>query len=269
MPFLRHIYFWLVLAPLLANGCNTAPRRNNQITTLPVPQSVKLSQFAQRVYNAPDGYAMRFALYAPPDAAQKKLPVVLWLHGAGSRGEDFGPLLNDGDQHGLGYLARPDIQAKYPAIIVAPQLSLKTGWARRGGAGSPELGAAWAILDNTRQEYQADATRLYVMGVSMGGFGAWAMLMQHPAAFAAAVPICGGGDTANASLIKDIPVWAFHGDQDDTVGVEYSRNMIAALKQAGGQPKYTEFKGVGHNSWEPAFKEPELLNWLHGQKRAR
>jgi predicted peptidase len=265
----RHRYLPLCLLPLLAN-CGPAPRDNSPTVTTLSPQAVKLSQFTQRAYTTPDGYTMRYALYAPPDAAQKNLPLILWLHGAGSRGDDFGPLLNDSDQHGLGYLARPDAQARFPAIIAAPQLPRTTGWGRRDGSGpTPERAAAWEILEHTRREFNADASRLYVMGVSMGGFAAWAMITEHPGAFAAAVPICGGGDTTKAAAIKDTPVWAFHGDQDDTVGVEYSRTMIDALKKAGGQPKYTEFKGVGHNSWEPAFKEPELLNWLFRQQRAR
>jgi predicted peptidase len=255
----------LLLALTLAN-C----RQPSKVEPPIPPQAVKLSQFAQRVYQGGDGYAMRYAVYAPPDAGQKSYPLILWLHGAGSRGDDFGPLLNDSDRHGLGYLARPDIQAKYPAIIVAPQIPVSRGWGRRDGSGpTPERNVTWAIFEHTRQEFKADAARLYVMGVSMGGFATWAMITEHPATFAAAVPICGGGDTTKAAAIKDTPVWAFHGDQDDTVSVEYSRNMIDALKKAGGQPKYTEFKGVGHNSWEPAFKEPELLNWLFAQKRAR
>ena len=265
----RQPYFRLCLLLLLAAGCRTAPRTNGgQITAWPTLQSVKLNQFAQKVYTAPDGYAMRFALYAPPDAAQKKLPLILWLHGAGSRGDDFGALLNESDQHGLGLLARPDIQAQYPAIIIAPQLPLSKGWGRRDGSGpTPERATAWVILEQVRQEFQADATRLYVMGASMGGFATWTMLAEHPEAFAAAVPICGGGDVTKAALIKNTPVWAFHGERDDTVSVEYSRNMIAALQQAGGQPKYTEYKGVGHQSWEVAFKEAGLLPWLFAQKR--
>jgi predicted peptidase len=86
--------------------------------------------------------------------------------------------------------------------------------------------------------------------------------------FAAAVPICGGGDVTQAKAIKDVPIWAFHGDKDDAVKVRRSRDMIAAIKAAGGSPKYTEYKDVGHDSWTTTYKDPELYKWLFAQKRA-
>jgi predicted peptidase len=105
------------------------------------------------------------------------------------------------------------------------------------------------------------------MGVSMGGFGAWDVVTRHPDKFAAAAPICGGADENKAPLIARLPVWTFHGDKDGVVKTKRSRNMIEALKKAGSTAKYTEYPGVGHDSWNKAFAEPELLPWLFAQKK--
>ena len=117
------------------------------------------------------------------------------------------------------------------------------------------------MIAKMQKELPIDPKRLYVMGLSMGGYGTWDALQRYPEKFAAAVPICGGGDETAADRIK-APVWAFHGDADGAVPVQRSRNMIEAIRKAGGKPKYTEYPGVGHNSWSAAFKDPELLKWL-------
>jgi predicted peptidase len=99
----------------------------------------------------------------------------------------------------------------------------------------------------------------------MGGYGTWDLLARHPKMFAAAVPVCGGGDESMAAVMKDVPIWCFHGGADPTVPTQRSRNMIKAIKEAGGNPKYTEYPGVGHNSWDKAYSEPELPGWLFAQ----
>jgi predicted peptidase len=111
-----------------------------------------------------------------------------------------------------------------------------------------------------------DPRRLYVTGLSMGGFGTWDLLSRFPKKVAAAVPICGGADEAQAPAIAKIPVWVFHGGADDVVKTVRSRNIVAALKAAGGSPRYTEYPGVGHGSWDQAYGEPELFPWLFSQK---
>ncbi|MBA3354530.1 MAG: prolyl oligopeptidase family serine peptidase [Pyrinomonadaceae bacterium] len=113
-----------------------------------------------------------------------------------------------------------------------------------------------------------DSRRLYVMGMSLGGYGTWDIITRRPTTFAAAVPICGGGNASKAPLLAKTPIWAFHGDEDDSVSVSESRRMIAALKKAGGQARYTEYKGVGHNSWVRAFKEPDFLSWIFAQTQS-
>jgi predicted peptidase len=122
-------------------------------------------------------------------------------------------------------------------------------------------------IDQLKKDYRVDPKRLYLMGLSMGGFGTWDAIQRRPETFAAAVPICGGGDSNAVAAIAKLPIWVFHGEKDSVVPVRMSREMVEALKAAGGSPRYTEYPGVDHNSWTPAFNEPELLKWLAAQKR--
>ena len=124
------------------------------------------------------------------------------------------------------------------------------------------------LLDKVLKEYPIDPARIYVTGVSMGGFGTWDLLARFPTRFAAAVPICGGGDESTAAKIKHVPIWAFHGALDHTVPPEKSRSMIQALQRAGGLPGYTEYPDIEHNSWVWAYRDPHLMVWLFKQKLA-
>ncbi|MGL4419781.1 MAG: dienelactone hydrolase family protein, partial [Gemmataceae bacterium] len=119
------------------------------------------------------------------------------------------------------------------------------------------------------KEYKTDADRVILSGLSMGGFGTWSLAASHTDRWAAIVPICGGGDTKKAEKFAKLPCWTFHGDKDTAVPVKLSREMVAALKAAGGTPKYTEYAGVDHFSWDPAYATPELWTWLAEQKRAK
>lgn len=127
--------------------------------------------------------------------------------------------------------------------------------------------AALNVLDEVLAKWPIDEKRVYVMGMSMGGYGTWEALMRRPQQWAAAVPICGGGDPSRAVTYKDVPIWAWHGANDAVVPAANSRTMIEELKKAGGQPKYTELEKVNHGSWVPAFKTPELYTWLFEQQR--
>jgi poly(3-hydroxybutyrate) depolymerase len=126
---------------------------------------------------------------------------------------------------------------------------------------------ALAALESLRKEFNLDPKRLYLTGLSMGGYGTWDLIARHPPLFAAAVPVCGGADESTAPTIKDLPIWCFHGGADKTVPPQRSQNMIAALKAAGGDPHYTEYPGVGHNSWDKAYAEPDLPKWLFSHMR--
>jgi len=124
-----------------------------------------------------------------------------------------------------------------------------------------------SILDAVRAEFNIDVNRIYVAGQSDGGIGTWNIIVQRPNLFAAALPLCGGGDVSGILAIVNMPIWAFHGSRDKVISVTESRKMINALKRAGGYPRYTEYPNVGHDVWTKAFAEPDLVDWLFAQHR--
>jgi predicted peptidase len=203
---------------------------------------------------------------------------VLFFHGSGERGKDNKKQL----VHGVERFARPDSRSRYPCFVLAPQCPtdldkqpiMWNGERERMHSLklTPEvaipLRTALELLNMIEDNYPIDPDRIYITGISMGGFAVWEALMRHPERFAAAIPVCGGGDVSHADRIKNVPVWAFHGADDPVVPVECSRSMIKIIKNAGGQALYTEYPGVGHNSWDRAYAEPEFLSWLFSQKRA-
>jgi predicted peptidase len=213
--------------------------------------------FLDRVYKGADDVESKYVLFVPQDyTGEKAYPLVLFLHGAGSTGTDGKKQVS-----GIAPAIRKDEKA-FPAIVVFPQ-SQKRSW----GANSEDGKRAMAILAEVEKKYKVDDKRVYLTGLSMGGFGTWSLAAAHPDKWAAIVPICGGGNPKDAAKIKDLPCWCFHGDADPTVKVDLSRNMIKAIKEAGGEPKYTEYPGVEHNSWTKTYATKELYDWLWEQKR--
>ena len=203
------------------------------------------------------GVNYRYQVFVPDGwTAKRDWPVVLFLHGSGERGSDNRAQLS---QCGRPWLAQHG--ADFPAVVVIPQAPDDAAW-----HGEIEQMALQA-LDDSIGEWHGDRRRLYLTGLSMGGYGVWDALARKPELFAAAVSVCGGGDIETAERIKEIPVWLFHGDQDGAVPVSRSRDMVAALRKAGAHPKYTEYPGVGHNSWDAAYKDADMHAWLFAQKR--
>jgi predicted peptidase len=213
--------------------------------------------FLNRVIEA-DGKSIPYVVYVPKDfSPEKKWPVILFLHGSGERGTDG---LKQ-SQVGIGTALRlyPE---RYPAVVVMPQCAPNAGW--RGDMN----GLALTALDKTIEEVNGDRSRQYLTGLSMGGFGSWSIATADPTRFAAVVPICGGGEPGKASALKDLPIWVFHGDADQSVPVQRSRDMVEAIKAAGGTlVKYTELPGVPHNSWDAAYSDKAMAEWLFAQKR--
>jgi predicted peptidase len=227
----------------------------------------------KKTFAGPQGGSLPYRLLKSDHPEEgKTYPLVVFLHGAGERGSDNEKQLT----HGVAEFARADNRKKYPCFLVAPQCPAGQGWVNvNWGAASHRISAKPArngalvleLIDALRKEYPIDPNRIYLTGLSMGGYGTWDLLMRRPELFAAAVPICGGGDDSEAAKIAKIPVWVFHGARDQAVKVERSRTMVAALKKAGGQPRYTEYPDVAHDSWVPAYRTPELMEWLFAQKK--
>jgi predicted esterase len=199
----------------------------------------------------------KYTVYLPQGYDGSRIyPVILFLHGAGLRGQDgIAPA-----QGGLGpaILHRP---GGVPAIVVFPQA--RETWA----PGSADSKAALAALNDVMTAYATDPKRVVLTGLSMGGRGSWALAAAHPEKFAAVVPICGPGSPEDAPKMKALPVWSFCGDADRDETVLNMRTMIESLKREGAQTRLTEYRGVGHNSWDRAYNDPDLTDWMLAQRK--
>ena len=229
------------------------------LAVAPMAHADTKTGFVNKTFTNADGTESPYVVYVPPGYDESKpLPVILFLHGSGeSKGGSTPPI-----EQGLmnGHFQKQ--AKKFPAIVVIPQSEKRT-W----GASSDDGKRAVAMLDATIKEYKLDEKRIYLTGLSMGGYGTWSLAAAHPEKWAAIVPICGGGNVKDAEKIKDIPCWCIHGDKDGAVNVSKSREMIEALKAAGSTPRYTELAWVGHNSWDAGYSIPELYSWLFAQKK--
>jgi MYXO-CTERM domain-containing protein len=231
-----------------------------------------------RTFTDAAGRVLPYRLYVPAgyDPA-KKYPLVLFLHGAGGRGTDN--RLQITDQPASLVFITPENQARWPVFLVAPQCPpaeqwVAMPWGTPSGKGKRPaeptwpLAAAMAVVDQLTAEFLGiDPTNLYVTGFSMGGYGTFDAAARHPKKWRAAVPICGGYDETQIAPLVRLPLWAFHAEDDHAVPVARTRDVIAALRAAGGHPKYTEYPASarhGHFSWLPAYADPELLPWLFG-----
>ncbi len=224
------------------------------------------------------GQTMPYRLFVPENYdASKAYPLVLFLHGSGERGDDNEAQLTA--NQGATIWAKPDEQAKHPCFVLAPQAHSGAGFDLREDEGdseleiSDDLTMALKIIDQVSAKYTIDKRRLYATGVSQGGFGVWNANEAYPKLFAAIVPVCSGGNLQFASRLVDKPIWAFHAEGDPVVPVKYSRNMINAIRNAGGKPMYSEFpremfiKPMGHYSWVLAYQTSEMRDWLFKQKQ--
>ncbi|NTW33825.1 MAG: prolyl oligopeptidase family serine peptidase [Bacteroidetes bacterium] len=204
----------------------------------------------------------------------KKYPLVLFLHGAGERGNDNNSQL----ANGVNNFASSQIRETYPCYMIVPQCAKNYRWVEvpwnLSSHVQPEKPSVYLeqtikLLDSLIKKLNIDTNRIYITGLSMGGFGTWDAICRYPWKFAAAVPICGGGDTAKAASIKNIPIWAFHGGKDKVVMVSRSRDMIAAIKKAGGNPIYTEYPETGHDAYTKTYKSIDLYKWLFSQTKSK
>ena len=202
---------------------------------------------------------VNYLLHLPADYGKeqgKKYPLILFLHGAGERGED----VNDVKKHGPPKLldgGKTELAVK-DFIVVSPQCPPNRWW---------QPFEVIALLDEVSGKYSVDADRVYLTGLSMGGFGTWETASRYPDRFAAIAPICGGGDPRRVRTLRDMPAWVFHGDKDRVVPVQRSIEMVDALKQLGSQVKFTRYPEAEHDSWTETYNNPELYAWFLKHKR--
>jgi predicted esterase len=228
-------------------------------------------QFAARTFKS-GSETLLYRIHSPAKIeAGKKYPLVIFLHGAGERGDDNKKQL----VHGTGDILKFAKSTSQPAYIVAPQCPRGQQWVDAPWSKlahtmpktpSKSMALAIGLIKKSVADLPVDDKRIYVTGLSMGGFGTWDIIQRMPNYFAAAIPVCGGADTAEAPKLKSMPIWCFHGGRDRVVKTQRSRDMIAAIKKAGGQPKYTEYPGVGHNSWSRTYSDKKVLAWLFAQR---
>jgi len=199
---------------------------------------------AQYLVSLPEGYGK----------VGQKWPLVLFLHGAGERGSDLELV----KMHGPPKLIAAGKQ--FPFIMVAPQCPENQWW-------SEDVLAA--LLDKVEDQYEVDKSRVYVTGLSMGGYGTWQLAALNPDRFAAIMPICGGGDVSTVCAIRNVPAWVFHGAKDPVVPLQESQKMVDKLKACGGNVKLTVYPEAGHDSWTETYDDPEVYTWLLGQSLKR
>ncbi len=215
------------------------------------------------------GHSISYLLYLPKQysseassasTSQGRWPLILFLHG---RGESQGPL-SVVKKWGPPYFI--DHGADFHYIVVSPQCPpAPKSWPQ-----PEEQALLLSLLDHLTNTFKVDAERIYLTGLSMGGFGSWRMAADHPGRFAAVVPICGGGDPADAAKLKDLPIWVWHGAADPVVPVKRSIDMVQAIKNAGSSTiRLTTLEGVGHNSWQAAYATPDLYDWLDRQSASK
>jgi predicted peptidase len=198
---------------------------------------------------------MAYLLYLPPDYdKQESWPLVLFLHGSGERGSDLELV----KKHGPPKLIAAG--KDFPFVVVSPQCPLEKSW---------EPLELTALLDEITRIYKIDSDRIYVTGLSMGGFGTWRLAAYTPERFAAIAPICGGGETGWAKRLVHLPVWAFHGAKDASVPLERSQAMVDALKKNGGDAKLTVYPDAEHDAWTATYDNPQFYEWLLAQKKSK
>ncbi|HVI47084.1 MAG TPA: prolyl oligopeptidase family serine peptidase [Chitinophaga sp.] len=242
-----------------------------------------MSTYSNELFISNNGDSLRYRLLKPTNHdIHKKYPLIIFLHGAGERGWDNNAQL----LHGGEMFLRDSIRDRYQAYVLFPQCPPGATWAPMHikhdsatgkiiqadfpieGAPTRPAAALLKLIDSLRNSGKIDNRRIYIGGLSLGGMGTFYMITTHPEIFAAAFPICGAGNSAAADrFAKKVPIWIFHGDADPVVPVEASRAYNTRLKELGANVKYTEYPGVGHNSWDNVFVEPGLMKWLFSNRK--
>ena len=194
-------------------------------------------------------YETDYLIYLPEDyeTTSQEWPLVLFLHGAGERGSDIEFVKRNGPPRII------EEGHQFPFILVSPQCPERESWDNK---------LLITLLDEIESEYNVDKSRVYLTGLSMGGHATWSLAIQNPERFAAIIPVCARGYSQDVYVLKDVPVWAFHGAKDDIVAIEDGKKMVDALEQAGGSVKFTIYPEANHDSWTETYNNPEVYEWL-------
>jgi predicted peptidase len=264
------------VAETLAPGAPNSPERKGLIAALASRAAGRPDKWERRKHREVDGWMMPYRLFRPA-VHRGKLPLVVYLHGAGALGDDNEKQIQAGNLFGANLWALDETQERHPCYVMAPQTD--RAWIRYARQRRPVArdlppiapgvgqGAAAAadLITGLFAELPIDKSRVYVTGQSMGGAGTWHMLAHFGDLVAAAIPLCPGPTLDTGAEHPHIPVWNFHGADDRTV--QASRDRMTARRKAGGKPLYTEYPGVGHNVGLWAYTEPRLPEWLFDQRK--
>jgi len=244
--------FQIIVLALLSADCvaqdgDVAETSRQTVKALPAAVAAKT-----------DNLNDKFWLYFPERYAEskEKLPLIIYLHGSSRRGREVEQVKANGLPPVL------DDKDDFDFIVASPQALAKYPWQQCWRPHDLIL-----LLDHLLENYRIDPTRVYLTGLSMGGYGTWACIAEHSDRFAAAVPICGGGDPKWGKQIGDLPVWAFHGEADNIVPVRRSIEMVDAVNAAGGKARLTKYPDVGHDSFTQTYANPEVFQWMLKQVR--
>ena len=232
------------------------------------------SKFSYNKFGNAQGDTLNYRLLFPDSDTLRRYPLVIFLHGSGERGSDNEAQL----KWGVMNFATDQNMIQHPAIVIAPQCPEKVSWSNftRGKTSSDirlqptptkPMELLIALIHQLTKTMRIDSNRIYITGLSMGGFGTFDAIERYPNLFAAAVPVCGGGDISKAASIAHVPIWIFHGAEDPAVNPAYSVDMLKALNEAGAHPGFTEYPEVGHFSWLGAYSDPLMMEWLFRQHK--
>jgi predicted peptidase len=229
--------------------------------------------FSRQTYKSANGDSLLYRFLFPDNDSTRRYPLVIFLHGSGERGSD-----NDAQlKWGVMNFASDYNMKMYPAYVIAPQCPLNNSWANttRGKNNEIQLQSTPSkpmqllieLIHDVTKKFRVDTNRIYITGLSMGGYGTFDALERYPNLFAAAAPVCGSGDTSKAASISHVPLWMFGGANDPSVNPNLLYDMVNALRRLGVHPGFTQYPGVGHFSWIAAYNDPMMMEWLFSQHK--
>lgn len=232
------------------------------------------SRFSVERFIGDKGDTLNYRLLFPDSDPGRKFPLVIFLHGSGERGND-----NDAQlKWGVMQFATDEMMSMYPAFVIAPQCPVGSTWSNVARTNnnrlitlqaepSKPMALLYGLIQKMKQNASIDTNRIYITGLSMGGYGTFDALERYPGLFAAAMPVCGGGDTSRAASIAHIPMWIMHGSEDATVNPLNSVDMLQALMKAGAHPGFSMYPETGHFSWLAAYNNKLAIEWLFRQRK--